>query len=278
MTVKSKITISKRVIAILLVALLAFSAFNTYLILERTGGSEGAVAYNYVISPSGNNYQLKNLVTGLSTSVPSDASSAINTAFTQGNSIYLNPGTYILNQDILISNKMNAKIVGNGAIIVGNGHKIIVSGDNYNDSEYATISGLTIINGTIRIENSFGTTISNIIFENTSTGIELANTKSWSENTKIEDCHFTNATEGIAFRAPLLGSNATGSYESSEIDRCFFNLRDNSVGINVEPLAEFSDSQMQNVRMWLGQDGVTNQTGLLLDGTMTQSLPSWSSF
>ncbi len=71
---------------------------------------------------------------------------------------------------------MNAKIVGDGATMIGNGHKIIVSGDNYTNSEYTTISGLTIINGTIRIENSFGTTISNMIFENTLTGIELANT------------------------------------------------------------------------------------------------------
>ena len=109
-----------------------------------------------------------------------------------------------------------------------------------------------------------------MIFENTAIGIELANTKSWSENTKIEDCHFINATEGIAFRTPV--GNATGSYASSQIDRCFFNLRDNSIGVNVEPLAEFSDSQMQDVRIWMGQDGVTNQTGLLLDGTMTQSL------
>jgi len=132
------------------------------------------------------------------------------------------------------------------------------------------ISGLTIINGTIRIENSFGTTITNVIFENTTTGIELANTKSWSENTKIEDCYFINATEGIAFRTPV--GNATGSYESSQINRCFFNLRDNSIGLNVEPLAEFSDSQIQDVRMWMGQDGVSNQTGILLGGTMTQSL------
>ena len=271
MTVKSKISISKRVIAILLVALLGFSAFNTYLILERTGGTAGAVAYNFVISPSGNNYQLKNMLTGSTISIRRSVIQPLTQRFPR-KLIYLNAGTYILNHDIVVSNKMNAKIVGDGATIIGNGHKIIVSGDNYTDSQYATISGLTIINGTIRIENSFGTTISNMIFENTSTGIEFANTKSWSENTKIEDCHFINATEGIAFRTPLVGSNATGSYDSSEIDRCFFNLRDNSVGVNVEPLAEFSDSQMQDVRMWIGQDGVTNQTGLLLDGTMTQSL------
>ncbi len=270
MTVNSKKTISRRVIVILLVALLAFSAFNTYLILIRPNSSETAVDYDFVISPNGSNYQLKNMITGYSASVSSGASSAINIALTQGKSVYLNRGTYFLDQDILVSNKINAKIIGEEATIVGNGHKIILSGDNYTSSEYAVISGLTIINGTIRIENSFGTTISNIIFENTTTGLELANTKSWSENTKIEDCYFINATEGIAFRTP--NGNATGSYASSQIDRCFFNLRDNSIGVNVETLAEFSDSQMQDVRMWMGQDGVTNQTGLFLGGTMTQSL------
>jgi hypothetical protein len=170
----------------------------------------------------------------------------------------------------LVSNKIDTQIAGNGATIIGNGHKIIIYGDNYTTSQYATISGLTIINGTIRIENSFGTTISNMIFENTSTGIELANTNTWSEDTKIEDCSFINATEGIDFQTPE--GDATGSYASSVINRCFFNIRDNSVGINVEPLAEFSDSQLQDVRMWMGEDGVTNQTGLLDAGSMDQTL------
>ncbi len=165
------------------------------------------------------------MLTGYSITISEGASSAINMGLAQGNSVYLNPGTYTLNQDILVLNKIDAKIAGDGATIIGNGHKIIISGDNYTSSQYSTISGLTIINGTIRIENSFGTTISNMILENTSVGIELANTNTWSENTKIEDCHFINATEGIAFRTPV--GNATGSYDSSEIDRCFFNIRDN---------------------------------------------------
>jgi len=269
---KANLTISKRVIVLFLVALLAFSAFNTYLIFERTSGpvDTSAVSYDFVVSQVGNTYQLKNMLTGYTTSVSESASPAINAALTQGKSVYLNPGTYTLTEDILVSNKMNAKIVSDGATIIGNGKKIIISGDNFTTSQYATISGLTIINATIRTENSFGTTISNIIFENTSTAIELANTKSWSENTKIEDCHFINATEGIAFRTPI--GNATGSYDSSEINRCYFNIRDNSVGINVEPLAEFSDSQLQDVRMWMGEDGKTNQTGLLVGGSMYQTL------
>jgi len=271
MKINSTKTISRRVIVIFLVALLAFSSFNTFLILERTGSvNSGAIPYDFVVSKDGGNYQLKNMLTGYSITVSEGASSAINTALAQGKSVYLNPGTYTLNQDILVSNKINAKIVSDGATIIGNGHKIIISGDNYTTSKYSIISGLTMINGTIRIENSFGTTISNLIVENTSIGVELANTNTWSENTKIEDCHFINATEGIAFRTPV--NNATGSYDSSEIDRCFFNLRDNCVGVNVEPLAEFSDSQMEDVRMWTGEDGHNNQTGLLLDGSMYQSL------
>lgn len=271
MQANSKITISKRVIVLFVIALLALSALNVYLIVENALNSGGPVAYDFVLSKSGNNYQLKNMVTG-STSSSGSASSVLNKALANGNSVYLNSGTYTLTADVLISNKVNAKIEGNDATINGNGHKIIIRGDDYTVSQYATISSLTLINGTIRIENSFGTTISNMIFENTSTGIELANTNTWSENTKIENCHFINATEGIAFRTPTLGSNATGSYASSEIERCFFNLRDNSVAINVEQSAEFSDSQMQDVRVWTGEDGHTNQTGLLLDGTMYQSL------
>ena len=272
MKINLKTTTSNRIIIIFLIALLAFSAFNTYLILERTiSPNSGSIAYDFVISKEGNNYRLKNLLTDQSTTISAGAASTINTAFAKGKSIYLNSGTYILNQDIFILNKINAKLVGDGVTIIGNGHKIIVRGDNYSTSEYAEISGLTIINGTIRIENSFGTTVSNTIFENTSTGIELSNTNSWSENTKIENCHFINATEGIVFRTPV-GANATGSYASSVINRCFFNLRDNSVGVKVESLAEFSDSQMEDVRFWLGEDGITNQTGLLLDGTMYQSL------
>jgi hypothetical protein len=43
------------------------------------------------------------------------------------------------------------------------------------------------------------------------------------------------------------------------------------VGIKVEKLAEFSDSQLQNIRFWLGENGRANQTGLLVDGSMFQT-------
>jgi hypothetical protein len=262
---------SKRAIVIVLVALLALSAFNTFLIFEgtRSSMSTNAVNYDYVLSRHGGNYQLKNMLTGVVAEQSASASSAINSALKTGKSIYLNAGTYTLTSDILISNKLNAKLASDDAAIMGNGHKIIVYGDNYTTSQYALISGLTLINATVRVENSFGTTIQNTKFENTSTGIEFANTNTWSEYNKVENCQFFNASEGIAFRTPV--GNGTGSYASTEIDRCSFNLMDSSAGINVERLAEFSDSQLQDIRFWTGGNGKTNQTGLLLDGTMDQT-------
>ncbi|MGA2682911.1 MAG: hypothetical protein ABSF44_14055 [Candidatus Bathyarchaeia archaeon] len=270
MQANPKITVSKRFVAAILLAVLVLSALNTYMILERPSFNSNVVSFDFVLSQNGNNYQIKNMLTGATTSVSGSVSSSINSALVHGLSVYFNAGTYVLNQDILVSNKVNAKIVGNGATIIGNGHEIVVYGDNYTTSQYATVSGLTLINGTLRIENSFGTTITNMVFENTSEGIELTNTNTWSEDTQIDNCYFLNATQGVVFETPT--TNATGSYASSSIERCFFNIRDNSVGINVEPMAQFSDSQMQDVRMWMGQDGVTNQTGLLVNGSMYQTL------
>ena len=264
--------LSLRVIVIVLAALLVLSAFNTYLIFEgnRSSMSTSTVNYDYVLSQNGNSYKLKNMLTGYVTDEPTSASFALNSALTTGKSVYLNPGTYVLTNDVLVSNKVNAKIVSDGATIIGYGHKIIIYGDDHTTSRNVLISGLTIINATIRVENSFGTTIQNTLFENTSTGIEFANTKTWTEYNKIEDCQFINATEGIAFRTPV--GNATGSYASSIINRVSFNLRDFSVGIKVEKKAEFSDSQVQAVRFWIGENGRSNQTGLLVDGSMFQTL------
>lgn len=204
---------SKRAIIIVLVALLVLSAFNTYLIFVGTQSSmsTNAVNYDYVLSRDGNNYKLKNMLTGYVMEQTASASSMLNSALSSGNSVFLNKGTYVLTSDLVVSNKVNAKIVGNSdATIVGNGHKIIVYGENYTTSKNALISGLTLINATVRVENSFGTTIQNTVFENTSTGIEFVNTNTWSEYNKVENCQFINFTEGIVFRSPVL--NGTGSY------------------------------------------------------------------
>jgi hypothetical protein len=282
MKVAIKRILSKRALILVFVALLVLTAFNTYLIFEgtRSSMSTNAIIYDYVLSPSGNSYKLKNMLTGYVSEESESASSVLNSAFSAGKSVYLNKGTYVLTSDVIIANKLNAKIVSNDeATIIGNGKKIVIYGNNYTTSQNAFISGLTLNNGTIRVENSFGTTIQNMIFENASIGIEFINTNKWSEYNKVEDCQFINISEGIVFRTPVFNSaeatpiNATGSYASSIIERCSFKMRDFSVGIKVEKLAELSDSQLQNVRFWMGENGNrSNQTGLFVDGAMYQTL------
>jgi hypothetical protein len=271
-----KITLSKRVFVIICAIALILSASNTILILDLNHAVQDAAydsTYDYMVFQDGGVYKAKNQATGSVDVESGSASIVINQAIAKGNTVYVKPGNYPLSSDVQVYNKENAKIVSDGASIIANGKKLIIKGDNYTRSQNNLLSGLTIINGTVRIENSFGTTISNMKFENCLTALELANTATWSEGTKIEDSRFINSTASIVFKTPA--SNGTGSYASSQISRCFFNLLDNSVGIKVEQLAEFSDSQLQDVRMWIGENGFTrNQTGLLVDGSMHQTLLS----
>ncbi len=270
-----KITLSGRVIGIILVIALLVSAFNTYFIINQysvmteVAQTDGS-GYDYVVSQDGSSYKVRETLTNKMTYGLESASAAIDYALTEGSSVYLDNGVFNLTSDILVSNKWNVKIVGEDAVINGNGYKIIIRGDNYTMSKYSVVSGLTLNQGTLRIENSFGATITDMIFQNSTVGLEFANSNTWTEGIKIENCHFINCTEGIAFRSPT--GEATGSYASSEITRCFFNQYDNSIGINVENKSELSDSQIQNVRFWLGEYGDNNQTGLRLAGTMSQSL------
>lgn len=272
MKISLKRILSRRFMVVILAVLLALSVLNTYLILQviPSSSSSDSLNYDFVLSQSGDNYRLKNVLTGFIRDESVSASTALNLALSEGNSVYINSGNYTLTEDVLITNKVNPQIVSDGAVINGNSKKILINGDDHTTSRYALISGLTLINTTIRVEDSFATTIQNIIFTNTTTGIEFANTKTWSEYNKVENCQFINATEGIVFRTPT--GNATGSYASSQIERCSFNLMDNSVGVKIERLAEFSDSQMQNVRFWLGERGKTHQTALFVDGSMYQTL------
>jgi hypothetical protein len=271
-----RITLSKRVLAVILVIALALSAINTYLIFDLRRALEGAAQdaiYDFVVFQDGNLYKAKNQASGVVDFTSDDAAEVINGALAEGKTIYIKDGSYALRSDIQMYNKENMKIVSDGASILGNGRKLIIKGDNYITSQDNLLSGLTVINGTVIVENSFGTTVSNMQFVNCSTALELANSATWTEGTKIEDSRFINSTAAIVFKTPT--GNGTGSYASSEIRRCFFNLLDNSVGIVVEQLAELSDSQLQDVRMWMGENGFTsNQIGLLVDGSMHQTLLS----
>jgi len=279
-----KFALSKRVCAVICIVAVSLSAFNLYLTLDSTRALQDKLdtlqrdysaddsIYAYVVFQDGDLYKAKNQSSGSVDFASTDAASVISQAVVKGSLVYIKFGSYLLTTDVNVINKRNARMVSDGATIIGNGNKLTIRGDNYSSSQYNLISGLKIVNGTVRIENSFGTTVSDMVFENCSTALEITNTNTWSEGTKIDNIHFINSTEAIAFRTPT--GNATGSYASTEISRCFFNLKDNSVGINVERKAEYSDSQFLNSRLWLGENGQNNQTGLLVDGSMFQTLIS----
>ena len=279
-----KLAISKRVCGIVCVVALILSFVNLYLILNNIWTLQDKIStlqrdysaddsiYSYVIFMDGDLCKAKNQTSGSVDFISETAAPVINQAIAKGRLVYIKLGNYELTSDVEVENGVNARIVSDGAIINGNGNRIVIRGDNYTVSQFNLISGLRIVNATVRIENSFGTTLSNLVFEDCSTALELVNTETWSEGTKIDNVHFVNSGEAIAFRTPV--GNATGSYASTEISRCFFNLVDDSVGINVERNAEYSDSQLLNSRLWMGEHGKSNQTGLLVDGSMFQTLIS----
>jgi len=199
----------------------------------------------------------------------SNASLVINQAINQGNDIYIEGGNYSLTSNIHIFNREDVRITSNKANLTCNGNKIIIKGDSYTKSQRNLLSGLKIINGTVRIENSFRTTVSHMFFENCRTALELTNTATWSEATTIEDCQFDNCTQGIIFRTPT--NEATGSYAGTKIKSCYFNLRDNSTGITIEPEAKYNDGYIQGGFIWIGKYGKYNQTGILVAGSMYQT-------
>jgi hypothetical protein len=269
-----KITLSKRVLSVILTIVLILSIANSYVIFSmQSDRKTDDSIFNYVVFPDAGTYKAKNQASGLVDFSSFDASSVINQALDKGNYVYIKSGAYQLTSNVQILNKIKARLISDGATIIGNGYDITIKGDNYTTSQYNEISGFTVVNGTLRVENSFATTISDMAFENCTSALEFANTDTWTEGTKIDNIHFANCNESISFRTPN-GANATGSYASTEITRCFFNQQDNSIGIHVEKAAEFSDSQLLNSRFWLGGEGETNQTGLFVDGAMFQTLLS----
>lgn len=268
-----KLILSKRGMSLLLVIIVGIILIDSYLIIDLTSslkGSTGDSPFDYVIFKDDETYKAKNQINGKIEYQSNDASLVINQVVANSNAIQIKEGEYVLTSDIFILNKQNFKLSSAGAKIIGNGKQIIIIGDNYTSSQYNQLFDFTIINATIRIENSFATTISNMIFQNCYTALEIANTNTWSEATRIIDSHFINCTESIIFKTPI--ENATGSYASSEIRGCFFNIPDNSIGIKIEKLAELSDSQIRSSRFWMGEYGQTNQIGLFVDGSMFQTL------
>ncbi len=127
-----KITVSKRVLAVAIAITLFLSALNTYLILEQNRALQDAAhdsTYDYVIFQDGTAYKAVNQASGSTDYVSEFAAQVLSQALANGNAVYIKPGNYSLTSDVQVYNKINAKIVSDGASIIGNGHGLIVKGE-----------------------------------------------------------------------------------------------------------------------------------------------------
>ncbi len=227
--------------------------------------------YDYMIYREGATVEAKNGKTGVVEFNSTDAATVLNEALKEGSTVFVKSDTnvYVLNSDVRFENKKNSRLDSDGATLTSNGNKIVIFGSDFQHSQNNQISGFVVVNGTVRIENSFRTTVTNMIFRDSAVGIELANSNTWTEGTEIDTVHFDKCVQGIVFRSntsdAASGKNSTGSYGSTTLTRCYFNQLDNSVAITVEEDAEWTDGQIQNVRVWIGEFGNRNQTGLLLN-------------
>lgn len=268
-----KLFLSKRILSILLVILLTIVLIDTYLIINLTNSINQSIKnspFDFIVYKENSTIKAKNQNNGQVECESNDIALIINQIINKSKIIYVEKGQYELLSDILISNKKDIQITSDKAQIIGNGKKIIIIGEEYTKSQYNQFSGLEIINATLRIENSFATIVSNMIFQSCNSAIEIINTNTWSEGTRILNTHFINCSKSIVFQTPE--ENGTGSYARSEIKGCFFNIPDNSIGIEIEELAEFSDSQIQKTSFWMGEHGQSNQIGLMVNGSMFQTL------
>ena len=236
--------------------------------------------YDYVIYRVWNNqsfYIAKNGQTGVVDFNSTDAATVFNQALTNGSNIFVKSDQYAINSNIYMLNKKNARLDSDGATLNLGQNSVIVKGDDFEHSQNNQVSGFVILNGTVHIENSFETTVTNMIFENCTVGLELANTNTWTEGTRIDTIHFDKCVQGLVFRTNTtnnssLDSSSTGSYANTQVNRCYFNQLNNSIAITVEKQAEFTDGQMQDVRIWMGEFDKYNQTGLQLDGSMYKTI------
>lgn len=245
-----------------------FWNLNQFLLFRNIDYTED---YDYIIYKEGGNIKVKNGTTGQINFVEEDFSAALKKISRSYVKIFVKKGDYDVNSNILLENLENIEILSNGAHLNLKGNHFVIRGENHELSKHNSIEGLTITNGSVAIENSFMISIRKCIFTNSEIGIILLNTRSWTECTIVEDCYFIGVKRGIVFKRPQ--ENGTKSYANTEIKRCYFELRrEGSVAIHVEPQTDFNEGLIQNVRIWMGVPCGVNQTGILIDGSMLNTL------
>jgi hypothetical protein len=255
--------------AVVVILSLLFWNLNQILFLKNISQVED---YDYIVYADAANIKVKNGTTGQIDFIGNELSQVLSLILKNDElKVFIKAAEYNVSSSIRLQNLTGVNIVSNGARLNLNGNSLIIAGDRWEYSKYNSIEGLTIIDGNIFIENSFMTTIKNCIFIDSWDGIVLSNTNGWTECTVIEHCYFINVQRGIVFRKPI--NNGTKSYANTEIRGAWFELRrEGSIGIHVEPEADFNEGLIQNVRIWMGGVVEHNQMGILVEGSMLNTL------
>jgi len=228
--------------------------------------------YDYIVYGEGENIKVKNGTSGRVDFIGQDFSHVMNSILnSSGLKVFIKAASYNVSGPILLQNLTGVRVVSDGAQLNFNGNFLIIRGSFWEDSKSNQIEGLNIVNGGVIIENSFLTTIKNCNFTDADFGIFLSNTNGWTECTVIEHCYFLDVKKGVVFKAPV--NNGTKSYANTEIKQCYFELRsEGSIGLHVEPEADFNEGLIQNVRFWMGGKVEHNQIGILVEGSMLNTL------
>ena len=184
--------------------------------------------------------------------------------------VTMKSGNYVLDSDIYLESKSNIIFEGKNSVVDLNNHTIVFGSDNHLNNSNNQIRNFIFRDGTLKFENSFKATVENVNFKDCESALELSNTNTWTEFTRIVNVFWNNCKTCLTFESPL--GNATGSYENTLLDSCSMNLLgDNSVGILVEKGAHFSNSQIINSRVWMYANSNQTQTGIYSDGVMTNT-------
>lgn len=208
-----------------------------------------------------------------------DASMVIQSAMNEldQGEIFIKKATYTLSSSINLINKSHITIMSDGAVLVGG--RIIVYGDSWAQAKRNRIIGLRFsgVGSGVRLENAYATKLEDLDFDGCNIGIELVNTKEWTERTKISNATFDNCAKGIVFRSGVLPG--TDSYTGTIIDSCSFNLSvGGSVGIEIESGANIGESLLAGLKFWFKVD---NTVGLKQAGVASRAVllkPSFESF
>ena len=242
-------------------------------VLEEQQQSLLQEEYDFLLFSRDNMTIVKSGITGKEDLETTKFSEALQYVRDNGKVVIFAMGSYDLDSEVIFESKSNMILDGQGSILNLNGYPISFVSDHYDNNSNNQIRNFVVRNGTIKLEDSFMATFENMVFEDCESAIEVSNTNTWSETTKFENCYWENCQTGLTFKTPT--GNATGSYENTALDRCYFNLyEDNSVAIMVEKNAEVSSSQWTNMRIWMHANNTQNQTGLHLEGVMSDSILS----